>query len=155
MATFASSPPPPSRARRWLPILIGVAVTVLIIVLVSVGGRVASQPKGHLNPAYLGNVQATASAVSQAETMMAGSVIYVQGTITNRGHRAVTAAQATLRFVDPYGQLAQLSQATLVGPATGPLAAGQSRGFRVGFDHVSAQWNQAPPAVRITRVYTR
>lgn len=155
MASFASTPQPPSGRRRWLPILIGAAVTVFIIVLAFASGRFASRPTGHTNPAYIPQVQARATQVSQADTMMAGSVIYVQGTIANRGKLPVTAAQATLRFVDPYGQLAQLSQVTLVGAQTGPLPAGQSRSFRVGFDHVSARWNQAPPAVKIISVYTR
>lgn len=155
MASFASTPQPPSGRRRWLSIAIGAAVTIFIIVLAFVSGRFASRPAGHVNPAYVAEVQAQATEVSQADTMMAGSVIYVQGTIANRGKLPVTSAQATLRFVDPYGQLAQLSQVTLIGPETGPLAAGQSRGFRLGFDHVSERWNQAPPTVRITRVYTR
>lgn len=154
MASLSSTTPPPSR-RRWLPIAIGAGGTALILAVILTSGHIASRPAGTVNPGYAGQLRAVATRVSRAETMMAGSVTYVEGTVANRGPRTVTRVDATLRFTDMYGQMVQLSHVTLVGADTGPLGPGKQHSFRLGFDHVSAQWNQAPPAVKITRVYTR
>lgn len=154
MVSSASTPLPPS-PRRWLPIVIGVVGTAVIIAVAVVGWHWGSRPAGRADPGYVPRVLAQATRVSQAQTMMAGSVIYVDGTVANTGTRTVTQANATLRFSDVYGQLAQLSRVSIVDANSGPLRPGQRRSFRLGFDHVSAQWNQAPPAVKITQVYTR
>lgn len=154
MASLSSTNPPSSR-RRWLPIVIGAAGTALILAVVFTSGHLASRPAGKVNPGYAGQLRAVATRVSRAETMMAGSVTYVEGTVANLGPRTVTQVNATLRFTDMYGRMVQRSKVTLVDANTGPLAPGKQRSFRLGFDHVSAEWNQAPPAVKITRVYTR
>lgn len=154
MAALAQ-PPSPRRPFPWLRIGIGIGITALIVVFAILSGRVASRPPGHADPAYVPQVQATATRVSEAETMMAGSVIYVEGTVTNHGTRPVTSVAVTLRFQDPYGQLVQKERATVVSATQTALAPGATRNFRVGFDHISAQWNQAPPGAQVVSVFTR
>lgn len=138
--------------RRWV---IGAAVTAAVVIALVFAGRRAAAPAGTADPNYAPNVGAVATGVSQAETMMAGSVIYVDGAVSNRGRRAVTQVLARLRFFDSLGQLVQTESSPLLAPAAGPLAPGQTRPFRLGFDHVSAQWNDAPPRIEIAQVFVR
>lgn len=147
--------PPAPRAMPWLHLAIGAVVTALIVAVFAFHGHIAARPSGRLDPAYLHQVRASATRVLEADTMMAGSVIYVDGAVANLGPRAVTAVEVRLRFKDPYGQLVQEERSQVIGSASGPLPPGATRTFRLGFDHVSAQWNQAPPEIQVLSVFTR
>ena len=87
--------------------------------------------------------------------MLAGSVTYWNADLVNHGAGTLTACTATLTFVDPYGRTVQIEKENLLDPKEPPLAPNASRHLQIGFDHISFQWNQAPPNVAFTRVYVR
>jgi hypothetical protein len=88
----------------------------------------------------------------------------VDGNIANLGDKMVTRAVARITFKDSYGQVAQIEDVPIKllqtsGPypdtvdlAAAPLMTGQTRPFRLIFEHVSEQWNQAAPELKITDV---
>jgi hypothetical protein len=39
--------------------------------------------------------------------------------------------------------------------AAAPLAPGQSAQFQMAFEHISTQWNQAAPEIRVLRAATK
>ena len=92
------------------------------------------------------------------------SVTYIDGNIANIGDRIVTHAVVRVTFRDLYGQVAQIEDVPIKllqtsGPypdtvdlAAAPLASGQNEPFRLIFEHVSEQWNQAAPELKINFV---
>jgi len=75
---------------------------------------------------------------------------YVAGTISNDGDRTVRALGITVEFHDPFNQLILRESQQLIGPDTGPLAAGQRHDFQMTLEHLPATWNHENPAIRVT-----
>ncbi len=140
---------------NWMPVIVGVAGTFLVLLVFLLGGKISSRPAGQLDNAYGAQVRAQATKVLSAQSMMAGSVIYVDGAVANQGPRTITLLRVRMRFHDLYGQLVQTENQDLVNATTGPLAPHASRTFRAGFDHISDMWNQAPPDLQLLQVYTK
>jgi hypothetical protein len=102
--------------------------------------------------------------MSQAQNFVGASVTYVDGTLTNAGEKTVTRVIAHVTFKDSYGQVAQIENVTVrtlqqFGPyfdavdlSASPLAAGQSKPFRLTFEHVSEQWGQSYPELQVEDV---
>ena len=94
-------------------------------------------------------------------------MLFRSGTITNIGNQTVTHVMIHVIFQDAMGQVAQLEDVPLhvlqtSGPypdavdlRVSPLAPGQSRTFRLTFEHVSTEWNQAYPELQISDVAAR
>ena len=105
--------------------------------------------------------------MSQAQNFVGASVTYVDGSIANSGDRMVTHAVVRVTFRDSYGQIAQIEDVPIKilqtsGPypdtvdlAAAPLATRQTKPFRLIFEHVSGQWNQAAPELKITDVFLK
>ena len=148
---------------NWRPILAGVAVVIVLMALIAWFMR--SQPKGNAGPPpYAANVKFSDLKMSQAQNFVGATVTYIEGTVTNAGDKIVTHVLVHVMFQDSMGEVAQLEDVPLhVQQATGPyvdavdltaspLAPGQSKPFRLTFEHVSANWNQAYPQLTVTGV---
>lgn len=102
--------------------------------------------------------------MSVAQNFVGTSVTYIDGTMTNTGNRTVTRAVLHVIFRDSIGQVTQLEDQPVKVLQTGgpypdavdfsasPLAPGQSKQFRLIFEHISAEWNQAYPELQVTHV---
>jgi hypothetical protein len=102
--------------------------------------------------------------MSQAQNFVGASVTYIDGTLTNAGDKILTHATVRVTFKDSYGQVAQIEDLPIkilqtAGPypeavdlAVSPLAPGHSKPFRLTFEHVSDQWNQAYPELQVSAV---
>jgi hypothetical protein len=105
--------------------------------------------------------------MSTAQNFVGAKVTYIDGTLTNPGNKVVTRAVVHVTFRDAYGQVAQIEDVPAKilqtsGPypdtidlAALPLNPGQSVPFRLIFEHVSAQWNQAHPEMQVADVTTK
>jgi hypothetical protein len=85
--------------------------------------------------------------MSAAENFLGHTVTYLDAQVTNQGAKAVRQLELELVFVDMLNQVVLRETArpvTLRGPALQP---GQTRAFRVSFEHMPADWNQAPPTI--------
>lgn len=145
------------------PVLIAVVLVAVLIgtlVLLSVSGKKGPAPP---HP-YASSVQLSNLKMSQAENFVGSSVTYIDGTITNAGDKTVTHASAHVVFKNSMDQVAQVENVPLQvlstsGPypdtvdlSASPLAPGQNKQFRLTFEHVSADWNQAYPDVQVADV---
>jgi len=147
----------------WRPILIGVVLVVVVVGIAALLLRSTPKPASG-PPAYAGNVKLSDVKMSAAENFVGASVTYIDGTVTNTGNQTVIGATVHVTFRDSLGQIAQAEDVPLHVLQTGgpyedttllrvaPLAPGQSRKFRLTFEHVSADWNQAYPELKLTDV---
>lgn len=163
-------PPQPAarEPRSTLPwIVAGGLVIVALGILITLGHR--SQPSNPggagLAPAdpYAANLPITNIQMSQANSMV-GNNTYIDGQITNRGGKTVTAVTVQVAFRDVTNQIVQKDTMPInlirtrqpyvdTEPVSAaPIASGQTREFRLIFDHVADAWNQNYPEIRIIQV---
>jgi hypothetical protein len=105
------------------------------------------EAKQYLNNLALSNVHMQA-----AESMVNQRVIEILGDIANKGDRTVRLAEVTCVFRDYGGSEIKRERVPIVGSTTGPLIAGASKPFRLAFDDVPEEWNQAMPALVIAQI---
>ena len=148
-------------SKRTILIAIGVVVAVVGVVALMLreAPKAASGP-----PPYAANLKFSDLKMSQAQNFVGATVTYVDGTLTDTGDKTVTHAVVQVTFKDLYGQVAQIETVPVKVLQTGgpyldtvdltvsPLAPGQSKPFRLIFEHLSGQWNQAYPDLEITDV---
>lgn len=94
--------------------------------------------------------------LSRWENFLGQVVTYVDGTVKNKGVRRVTALELTIEFRDILGQVVlretyrAVGQVPRRGRAVPPLQPGESRAYRVGFEHIPAEWNRGAPRIAVT-----
>jgi hypothetical protein len=147
--------PAPRREIPWRSLLIGIVATAVLVTVVVMTAMHQARPEGVADEAYAPHVAFTNLRVAAADTMMAGSVTYVDGTVTNSGDRTITALSAGLTFFNIEGQVVQSERSPIVTARTGSLRPHQARNFRVGFDHISADWNQAAPQIKAAGIFVK
>jgi len=101
---------------------------------------------------YLANIAVTDAKMSAAQNFLGQTVIYMDGQVANNGPRAVKEIEVQLEFVDILGQVVLRDRAKPLSPPAPALKPGEIRAFQFFFDHMSTQWNQAPPRVTIRSV---
>src|SRR6201987_2273795 len=151
------------RDTNWRAIGIGIAVVVAIVVILLLISRTEQKaPTGP--PPYAANIKFSDLKMSAAENFVGATVSYIDGTVTNSGSQTVTHVVADVTFRDSMGQLAHRETVPLrvlqtSGPypdavdlTVSPLAAGQSKPFRLTFEGISAQWNHEYPELKVVDV---
>jgi hypothetical protein len=88
--------------------------------------------------------------MSLAANFLNQEVTFVFGTLENGGNRRIKQIEITLEFHDPFNQVVLRDAQRLFLPTAVPLGAGQQRDFQVGYEHISAQWNNGYPSIRVT-----
>jgi hypothetical protein len=144
-------------------IVISIAIVAMIVLAAAIVLR--EKPKIAAGPPpYAENLRFSDLKMSQAQNFVGASVTYVDGTLANTGDKTVTRAVVRVTFKDLYGQVAQIEKVPIrllqtSGPypdtvdlASSPLAPGMSKSFRLTFEHLSEQWNQAYPDLQIVDV---
>lgn len=131
-----------------------------LLLLLSLGSH-KSAPAPH---PYAANLKISDLKMSAAENFVGSSVTYVDGAVTNAGNRTVTHAEVHIEFKNSMGQVVQAEDVPLQilqtsGPYPDtvdlkafPLAPGQSKQFRLTFEHVSDDWDHSYPEVQVTSV---
>lgn len=105
--------------------------------------------------AYLDNLALSNVHMQAAESMVNQRVVEILGDIKNNGDKTVRLAEVTCVFTDYYGKELKRERVAIVGPASGPLAPGVSKPFRLAFDDLADTWNQAMPALVIAQIQFR
>jgi hypothetical protein len=149
----------PDHSRRFIVVAVAVVVGMVLMVALLLRAPVKTAPK---IPPYAAKLQISDIKMSQAQNFVGASVTYIDGNIANVGDKIVTHAAVRVTFKDSYGQVAQIEDVPIKllqtsGPyldtvdlATAPLVSGQTKPFRLIFEHVSEQWNQASPELKVT-----
>ncbi len=145
------------------PILLGIAAVVAVALAIAFALRTPPRAPAQIHP-YAANIQLSNIKMSAAQNFVGATVTYIDGTLTNAGDRTVTHAVAHVIFRDEMNQIAQAEDISLRVLQTGgpyldavdlgasPLAPGQSKPFRLTFEHVTGQWNQNYPELKVTDV---
>ena len=148
-----------SRRTIIIAIVAIVAIAVVIALLLREKPKTAPGP-----PPYASQLQFSDLKMSQAQNFVGARVTYVDGTLTNEGDKTLTHALVRVTFRDLYGQVAQIEEVPFKilrtsGPypdtvdlSVSPLASRQSQPFRLIFEHISEQWNQAYPELQFVDV---
>jgi len=97
--------------------------------------------------AYLPQLEFTDAHMSAAENFLGDSVTYLDARVINKGTKTVSRLDVDLTFVDTLNQVVLRERAHPVSPHTQPLKAGEAKAFRMSFEHMPAEWNQAVPSM--------
>jgi hypothetical protein len=136
----------------------------IVIVVILIGGAVLLSrystpsgpvvvkplPMGPAEQTYAPQIHFLEPKMSRAANFLNQEVTFVFGTLENGGNRKIKQIEITLEFHDPFGQIVQRDIQRLFSPNADPLGPGQQRDFQVGYEHISAQWNNTYPTVRVT-----
>jgi Protein of unknown function (DUF2393) len=148
------------------PILIGVFIVAVVVGVLALAFH-REQKKPVPPPAYAADLKFSDLKASAAQNFVGATVSYLDGTITNTGNKTVTHAVVQITFKDDMGQTVQREEVPIHVLRTGgpydeavdlsmsPLEPGQSKPFRLIFESISAQWNDAYPEMKITQVSTK
>jgi hypothetical protein len=154
------------RESEWLPKVVGITAILVVAGVAVFLLRPKAHPPVQLNP-YAAQLEISDLKMSTAQNFVGAKVTYIDGTLTNPGNKVVTHAVVHVTFRDSYGQVAQIEEVPVKvlqtsGPypdiidlAALPLGPGQSKPFRLIFERVSQQWNQAYPELQVADVATK
>ena len=96
---------------------------------------------------YLSRIEFSDTRMSAADNFLGDTVTYLDARVTNHGDKPLRRLDVQLEFVDTLNQVVLREVAHPVNARTPPLAPGQTRAFRVTFEHMPMDWNQAPPTL--------
>ena len=160
---FSPASPEPE-GRNWTPIIAGAGLVVVIIMALTLLGRLNLSRNANPGDPYLSKLKTSDLHMSTAENFGGGSVIYIEGTLTNTGDRKITRASAQVIFRNSLAEITQketLPVTVLVSnvPYTdygaldrAPLAPGQARAFRLILENVTSDWDGQIPQVKVVSV---
>jgi hypothetical protein len=142
-------------------LIVAVVLAALVAVFVFREHHAVSPPlaagAGHpaLNAeqkAYLASLVFSDLHMSAAANFLGDTVTYLDGTVTNTGGKLVRRLDVELNFVDTLNQVVLRETAHPVADRATPLPAGETHTFRVTFEHMPMDWNQAPPSAKAVYV---
>jgi len=157
------SPQTQERESNLRPILVAVAAVVVVVGILFVLSRFTRTPLSAPHP-YAANLKISGLKLSAAENFAGFSVTYVDGIVANTGDKTVIHAVVHIAFRNSLGETVQAENVPLQilqtsGPypdtvdlRASPLASGQSKQFRLTFEHISTDWDQSYPEVQVTDV---
>lgn len=87
-----------------------------------------------------------------AEDALGQTLLEITGAITNNGDRTCESVQVNVVFRDLNGIEIDRQRSYIVSSRRGPLAPGQTQDFRMAFDNVPREWNQAFPSLYISQI---
>lgn len=161
---------PPGDSRESGPPLltigIGAAAVLIVVGMLILFGRKGGETPTTTADPYAASLAISGPVMSTADNFAGQQVTYIEGKITNNGSKTVNNAVVQIVFHDSLGQVAQkeiqkLMVITTREPyidtaplANAPLKPGQTREFRLTFEHVSTDWNMQLPEITIVKTST-
>jgi len=163
---FLTGQPRQQEERSFAPFIVaGVVVLVIVGALVFLSARTRKTTASTTPDPYASQLTLSDIALSQSSNIAGSQITYVDGTITNHGNRTVDAVGVETIFhggTYPQAQQTNLSLIRTRDPyidiepvSADPLKPGDSRPFRLIFDHVTPEWDQQPPAIRVMQLHFR
>ena len=170
LLSIASDSDGAASQQAWLPWTIAGGVILLgLVAWIIFGSRhdAAPQPGGSQlaqpDP-YAASLTITNVKMSEAANFAGGKVTYIDGEISNTGSKTLTGVTVQVGFHNELGELSQKETMAInlirtrepyvdTQPvAAAPIQPGQQREFRLILDHVTMDWNQQYPEIRIVEV---
>jgi hypothetical protein len=148
-------------STRIIILIVSVVLVGLVAVLVLQQHHAVSRPAsaGAGRPplsaeqkAYLASLVFADLRMSAAVNFLGDTITYLDGTVTNKGGKAVRRLDVELNFVDTLNQVVLREIAHPLADRATPLQPDETRAFRVTFEHMPADWSQAPPTAKAVYV---
>ena len=153
MATTASA----KRPALYLPIAIG-SITLLVLIAAMVylrqsgnGSNDSGQASAE-SKAYVKNLELSDVGLKATENFMQQQVVEIVGKISNKGPRPLHLVDVYCLFYSPEGAEIHRERVPIVQRKAKSLAPGETRDFRLPFDSLPANWNQAMPKLVIAQI---
>jgi hypothetical protein len=108
-----------------------------------------AKPMDEETKAYASSIVFSNVRLSAEENMAHQTVHYLRIDVQNRGPRQVKHLEVILYFRNTLGQVALYERAMAISPRLRPLAPGETRAFKQGFDP-PADWNRTSPNIGIS-----
>jgi hypothetical protein len=155
----AGSPAAAAKERGIPPL----AIVIGVVVILGAAGfwyleRAANQPPPGPPPltpearAYV-KYLALSNVEMQAHTnSLDQQLVEITGNIGNTGGRTLALVEINCIFHDPYGNVILRQRVPIVSHRMGGLAPGQTKAFRLPFDTIPEEWNQATPELVIAQI---
>ena len=152
-----ASPVSEKHKVSYIPIIIGAVTLVLLIsgYLYLNAERSGSETEEQASAeakAYLGNLQLSDVKMQAAENFMQQQVVEVDGKITNNGPRALKSIDVYCLFYSVDGHMIHRERVPVVRATGKPLASNETRDFRLPFDALPGNWNQAMPHLVVAQI---
>jgi Protein of unknown function (DUF2393) len=166
---FPPDRPETPEPRSPLPWVIAGGVVILILAAIvflshrtapaNPGGAGLAPPASYAASLTISNLQ-----MSQANSAIGGQSTYLDGQIANHGSETLTAITVQVAFHDVANQIVQKETLPLnlirtrepyvdtESVRADPILPNQTREFRLIFDHISQNWNQNYPEIRVIDV---
>lgn len=149
---------------------------VVVALIVSAALLISRRPAPPANPggaglaapaAYAKDLAITNLRMSESSSVVGLKQTYIDGDIANKGTETLSGITVQVAFQDFTGKIGQKSTMPMelirthepyidVEPVSAaPIAPGQTREFRLIFDHVTASWNQEYPEIRVIAVQAK
>jgi hypothetical protein len=137
--------------------LVASAAIAALVATIFILHRNAESPNASSKPgadenAYLSQIHVADAQMSAARNYLGDTIYYLDAKVTNAGSKPVASIELQLEYVDTLGQVVLRDSAFPVTTRMPPLKPGMRRAFQVSYDHMPADWNQAPPKVTVLRV---
>ena len=151
--------------RNLTPFIVGLVAVLVVVGIIVVLTRNRGQGTAVVDP-YAAKLQITDAKASQAENYVGGTVTYLDATITNTGDKALVGGDMSMVFKNTLNEVVQKETLPLrvivPNPLAGypdlvdlnksPIGPGQSKTVRMTLEHISADWNQAPPEMQLVNL---
>ena len=149
------------------PMIVGALVVLLALGALVLAGRNARSNATRAVDPYVKNLQLSDFKLSQAENFVGGNVTYLERKVSNAGNKTVSGAQVRVIFKNSLDEVSQSETLPLMiitarqpyidtaDLHSEPLKPGDSRDFRLTFEHVTADWNGAMPEVTVQSLTTQ
>ena len=102
--------------------------------------------------AYLGNLDLQDVEMAAKDDALGQTLLEITGTVANLGERTVSLVEVNCVFRDYNGLEIHRQRAAVVRARDQPLAPGEARAFRLPFDSVPQEWNQAVPNLFVAQI---
>ena len=111
------------------------------------GPQLTEQARAYLPHLALSDVEMTAE-----EDFLEQTVVVIEGKITNNHSQTISLVEVNCVFREVNGIEIGRERGVLIGHRSGALAAGETKSFRLAFDAVPLEWNQAMPSLFISQI---
>ena len=139
-------------------IVVSVILAGVVAVLVTYQHEVATRPATAAatrapmpsdQKAYLSTLTFGEFHMSAAANFLGHTETYLDGSISNPGTKVVRNLEVELNFVDTLNQVVLRESVHPLADHANVLQPGETHAFRVTFEHMPMDWNQAPPMAKV------
>jgi len=102
--------------------------------------------------AYVQNLDLSDVHMHATESYLKQTITEIEGSIQNKGDRALHSVEILCVFHDSYGQVVLRERVFIVKHSGTPLKPGERRAFRLPFDDIPSSWDNQMPRLVIAAI---